>query len=56
MEEKQRIRKDGIKHGTRSQVQMTFRLDADLKAWLDRQPNKGRAINDAVRRAMIGGQ
>lgn len=56
MDERKRIRKDGIKHGTRSQVQMTFRLDADLKAWLDGQPNKGRAINDAVRRVMEGGQ
>lgn len=53
MEEKkqvERIRKSGIKHGTRSQKPMTFRLDNDLELWLQSQPNRGRYINDLIRK------
>lgn len=49
-EEKERVRKSGIKHGTRSQKMASFRLDNDLELWLNSQPNKGRYINELIRK------
>ena len=49
-EESERIRKSGIKHGTRSQKMASFRLDNDLELWLNSQANKGRYINDLIRK------
>ena len=48
-EESERIRKPGIKHGTRTQKPTAFRLDNDLELWLNSQPNKGRYLNNLIR-------
>lgn len=47
--ETERVRRTYSARGQRSQVMMTFRLDLDLKDWLQQQPNKGRYINGLVR-------
>lgn len=56
MEEKkenaERIRKVRSANGTRSQRMMNFRIDNDIAAWLDTKPNKGRTVNDTLRRRM----
>ena len=36
--------------GERGQKMMSFRLDADLKEWLDTKENKGRLINTLLRK------
>lgn len=48
-EEQERVRKQS-KHGTTTQKMLAFRLDLDLAEWLQRQKNKGRYINDLIRR------
>lgn len=45
----ERIRKEQIKRGTRTQVVMSFRLDADLQDYLKSKSNKGRFINNLIR-------
>lgn len=47
----ERIRKESIKRGTRTQVVMSFRLDKDLHDFLQTKANKGRFINDLIREA-----
>lgn len=42
-------RKERVANGQRSSRVMTFRIDADVAAYLDNQQNKGRTVNDAVR-------
>lgn len=37
--------------GERGQKMMAFRLDLDLEGWLNKQANKGRYINDLIRKA-----
>lgn len=49
MEENKQQRKKYAKKGERSQKMVTFRLDNDLVTWLERQANKGRFINNAIR-------
>lgn len=49
MEENKQQRKKYAKKGERSQKMVTFRLDNDLVTRLERQANKGRFINDAIR-------
>lgn len=45
-QEKKSNRKQYAKQGSGSQQKMmSFRLDADLKEWLDKKENKGRLIN-----------
>lgn len=34
--------------GTRGQKAMSFRLDNELRSWLDQQDNKGRYINELI--------
>lgn len=53
-EKKERVRKKYAKDGERSQKMMAFRLDNDLALWLDSQPNKGRYINDLIRKDRDG--
>lgn len=48
-EEKERQRKAYAAKGERSQRTMTFRLDNELAAWLNQQPNKGRYINELIK-------
>lgn len=47
-EEKERVRKARAPKGERGQKLMSFRIDLDNLEWLERQANKGRAINDAI--------
>lgn len=49
---KERMRKAYAPKGERSQKTMSFRLDKDLLSWLSQQPNKGRYINELIRRDM----
>lgn len=51
-EVKERIKKDNIKHGVRTQRMFNFRLDNDLQNWLSQQPNRGRYINNLIREDM----
>lgn len=51
-EEKTRTRREYAKDGTRNQKLMTFRLDNELSEWLTSQPNKGRYINELIRKDM----
>lgn len=45
----ERLRKDNIKKGERTQSPFCFRLDNDNRERLSAVPNKGRFINDAIR-------
>lgn len=47
-EEKVLLRKAGRTSGVVTQKMVSFRLDIDNMEWLDRQPNKGRYINDLI--------
>ena len=49
MEQENRIKKEGIKRGARTQKAMAFRLDNELAEWLSLQANKGRYINELIR-------
>lgn len=50
-QEKKGNRKEYAKQGSGSQQKMmSFRLDADLKEWLDTKENKGRLINTLLRK------
>ncbi len=51
-QERERIRKAYAPKGERGQKMFTFRLDNDLQEHLNKQPNKGRYINDLIRAAM----
>lgn len=44
--------KKGRKANVRTQKMMSFRLDDDLSEWLNRQPSKGRYINELIRKDM----
>lgn len=46
-ETKERLRKLRSKDGT-AQKMVTFRCDNENLAWLESQPNKGRAINNLI--------
>lgn len=47
---KERIKKEYAPNGQRSQKLMCFRCDLDNLEWLNQQPNKGRAINNLIRK------
>lgn len=47
-EEKERVRKAYSPKGERGQKPMSFRIDLENLEWLERQANKGRAINEAL--------
>ena len=51
MNERERIRKER-KVGVITQHDYKFRLDNDLRPWLDQQINKGRYINNLIRADM----
>lgn len=46
--ERTQSRKNYSKRGTRSQKMLSFRADAETLEILEKEPNKGRAINEAV--------
>lgn len=50
-DEKDLIRKAYAARGQRGQKMVNFRCDLDNAEWLDKQPNKGRAINLAIAEA-----
>lgn len=50
-EENELIRKAYAARGTRGQKMVNFRCDLENAEWLDKQPNKGRAINQAIAEA-----
>lgn len=45
-------RKEGRKRGEITQKMVSFRLDSDLAGWLSRFQNKGRYINNLIRKDM----
>lgn len=47
-EEQERVRKAYSPKGERGQKPMSFRIDLENLEWLERQANKGRAINKAL--------
>lgn len=47
-EQRERQRKAYAADGTRSQKQMTFRIDLENAEWLEKQANKGRYINNLI--------
>lgn len=49
LEPEERVRKEYAPKGQRGQKHISFRIDLDLLELLERQPNKGRAINEALR-------
>lgn len=50
-DKEKRQRKQYAARGERSQKLMSFRLDIDLEGYLNAQGNKGRFINDLIRKA-----
>lgn len=54
MYKKKNVRKEYSKEGS-TQTMVSFRCDNDLLGWLKSQTNKGRVINNLIRRAMVGG-
>lgn len=48
----ERMKKENIKHGVRTQQMFNFRLDNDLADWLKLQPNRGRYLNNLIREDM----
>lgn len=47
-ETRERVRKAYAPKGERSQKMVTFRADLENIEWLERQPNKGRYINNLI--------
>lgn len=47
--DEERQRKEYAARGTRTQKHLSFRIDFDNLEKVNRQPNKGRYINDAIR-------
>ena len=48
-DQKDPIRKEGRKKGTTTQKMVTFRCDLENVEYLERQPNKGRYLNNLIR-------
>lgn len=46
--EKKRIKREYAKRGSSNQKMMSFRLDNENAEWLQKQPNKGRYINELI--------
>lgn len=44
----ERLRKARAPRGTREQTAFTFRVDNDIRDWLEQKPNKGRYINQLI--------
>jgi len=48
--EKEKVRKGGQTQGVRTQKMMSFRVDNENWEWLETKANKGRYINELIRR------
>ena len=48
LEDSERVRKAYASRGERGQKMVNFRCDFANLEWLNKQPNKGRAINEAI--------
>jgi len=51
-EPNERVKKEYAKKGERSQKHFSFRIDLDNLERLQTYPNKGRFINEAIRKAI----
>lgn len=49
IKDEDRIRKAYGVRGERTQKMVSFRLDLDNAEWLERQPNRGRYLNNLIR-------
>lgn len=49
--DEQRIRKVYAADGERGQKMFNFRCDLENWEWLQKQPNKGRCVNELIRKA-----
>lgn len=58
VEEEKRVKKEYAPRGQRSQKMVSFRCDDENLGWLQRQPSKGRLLNDLIKqhREQNGGQ
>lgn len=54
-EENERQRREYAPAGERSQKMLSFRCDKENLEWLNKQPNKGRAINRLIAEAIKEG-
>lgn len=52
-DEKRQTRKKYAPRGERTQTMMAFKLDNDLKGWVNEQLNKGRYICNLIRKDMM---
>ena len=43
-----RLKRAYAAKGSRNQKMISFRLDNEVAAWLEQQPNKGRYINELI--------
>lgn len=48
VEADQRVRKEYAPRGTQSQKMFNFRCDQENWEWLQKQPNKGRLVNELI--------
>lgn len=49
-QEKELVRKGGNAKGVRTQKMISFRLDNENEEWLQQQQNKGRYINELIKK------
>lgn len=54
LEEGERVRKAYSPRGERGQKMFNFRCDLENWEWLQHQPNKGRIVNELIRKAREG--
>lgn len=47
---KEKVRKGGQTQGVRTQKMMSFRVDNENLEWLETKANKGRYINELIRK------
>lgn len=53
-DEKKQERKSGRVNGNVTQKVFSFRLDVEHLPWLEKQPNKGRYINELIAKDRLG--
>ena len=53
-DEKKQERKSGRVNGNVTQKVFSFRLDVEHLPWLEKQPNKGRYINELIAKDRFG--
>ena len=53
-DEKKQERKSGRVNGNVTQKVFSFRLDVEHLPWLEKQPNKGRYLNELIAKDRLG--